>query len=134
MSGCNGCKGAECSGQFEVAADGPLTIDSLVAEAHGTAVEKGWWEGFEDPEMRVPEAIALIHSEASEALECYRDGEMEYSEREDGKPEGFGVELADVIVRVADLAGALGVDLTYCLRRKLAFNRTRPHRHGGKRA
>jgi len=122
------------SRRAEVAAEGPLTIDSLVAEAHTTALDKGWWEGFEDAERRIPEAIATIHSEASEALEEYRSDTMEYRERADGKPEGFGVELADAIIRVADLAGALGVDLTFCLRRKLAYNKTRPHRHGGKRA
>jgi len=124
----------EESRRAEVAADGPLTIDTLVAEAHTTALDKGWWEGFEDAEQRVPEALAAIHSEVSEAFEAYRRDETSYRERADGKPEGFGVELADAIVRIADLAGALGVDLTFCLRRKLAYNKTRKHRHGGKRA
>jgi len=115
------------------AIDGPLTIDSLVAEAHATARDKGWWEDVEAPEQRVPEALALIHSEVSEALEEYRSDTTEYRERADGKPEGLGVELADAIIRIADLAGALNIDLTFCLRRKLAFNKTRSHRHGAKK-
>jgi len=131
--GCDGCEG-DCNEPMAVALDGPLTIDSLVAEAFATAFEKGWWENVESPEQRIPEALALVHSEVSEALEEYRRDTMEYRERADGKPEGFGVELADAIIRIADLAGALDVDLTYCLRRKLAFNKTRPRRHGGKKA
>lgn len=111
-----------------------MRVEDLQQNAHELAKQKGWWDDIEDPMMRVPEAIALIHSEASEALECYRDGEMGYSEREDGKPEGFGVELADIIIRVCDLAGALGISLTPLIAKKHAFNATRPHRHGGKKA
>lgn len=132
MSCKRGC--GDCDASMTVALDGPLTVDSLVSEAHTTALAKGWWEDIEDPELRIPEALALIHSEVSEALEEYRRDTMGYRERADGKPEGFGVELADTIIRIADLAGALGVDLTYCLRRKMAYNKTRPHRHGGRRA
>jgi NTP pyrophosphatase (non-canonical NTP hydrolase) len=47
---------------------------------------------------------------------------------------GFPSELADIVIRVADLAGALGIDLAEAIRIKLAFNRTRTHRHGGKKA
>lgn len=55
------------------------------------------------------------------------------------KPEGFGIELADALIRQGDLAEALTqagipIDLEYCVRLKAAYNKTRPHRHGGKRA
>jgi len=98
--------------------------------------------------------LALIASEVSEALEVARDKmfprlDQDYSIDEHGqlrpyndhadpseleKPEGFPAELADVQVRLLDLAGELGVDLASATARKMRYNRTRPFRHGGKLA
>jgi NTP pyrophosphatase (non-canonical NTP hydrolase) len=112
-----------------------ITITELVKQSHETAVEKGWWD--DDPELdkSFGTAIALIHSEASEALEEYRDG-RKYDEiyyREDGKPEGIPVEFADVVIRIADQAGERGIPLLRAIEEKLAFNKTREHRHGNKK-
>ena len=112
-----------------------MTIDELIREAHKTAQEKGWWSQDERPVlMQLPEKIALMHSELSEALEEYRGGRSAYWETAEGKPEGIGVELADCIIRIADYCGALGIDLERCLAKKLAYNKTRPFRHGGRKA
>lgn len=103
-------------------------------DCYRLAAAKGWWDGIQRPLQ--PETIAfklaLIHSEVSEALECVRNGEMLSRFRDDGKPEGFPSELADIVIRVADLAGAVGIDLSEEIAIKHAFNQTRPHRHGGK--
>lgn len=107
-----------------------MNITELVQEAHGTAKEKGWWEN----DRSIPEIIALIHSEASEALECYRNCEPQFHTTDDGKPEGIAAEFADIVIRVADACGAKGIDLDHAIQKKLAYNKTRPHRHGGKRA
>lgn len=48
------------------------------------------------------------------------------------KPEGFVVELADIIIRVMQLAGALGLPLQQAMEEKLRYNQTRPYRHGKK--
>ncbi len=50
------------------------------------------------------------------------------------KPCGIPSELADVAIRLADLAGALGIDLEQAIIEKHRYNRTRAYRHGGKRA
>lgn len=89
--------------------------------------------GFHQPNPNIPERLALIHSEVSEALEAYRDGQMQTKCREsDGKPEGFASELADIVIRVMDLAEELKIDLHQEIAVKHGFNMTHPHKHGGK--
>lgn len=75
--------------------------------------------------------IALLHSEVSEALEAYRDGNMG-SCREDGKPEGVDSELADILVRLLDTASRYKVNIGEAFFNKIAYNRTRGYKHGGK--
>ncbi len=114
-------------------------FQAIVNEAHSMAVSKGWhdvaWAALPTKAARADRLgslLALVHSEVSEALEAYRARELEAWTREDGKPEGVSAELADVVIRVADLAGYLGIDLGAAIRGKMDFNATRPHRHGGK--
>ena len=54
-------------------------IDYYQQMAHRISVSKGWWNGYLDNKKarNVPEMLALIHSEVSEALEEYREGWME---------------------------------------------------------
>jgi hypothetical protein len=78
--------------------------------------------------------IALVHSELSEAVEEIRNGNPEIYWSPEGKPEGVGIELADAVIRILDLAGALGYNLEHCMSIKHDYNTTRPHRHGGKLA
>lgn len=121
-------------------------LNELSTAIHANAVAKGWWED----DRPFTEIIALIHSEVSEALEEYRNGhgpnEVYYKHGHErrsvfqdeegnlGKPEGVPIELADVIIRILDYAGYTGMDIDSAVERKIAYNATRPHRHGGKRA
>ena len=80
-----------------------MTIEELCRRSYDTAVVKGW---HEEPRS-MGEVTALFHSEVSEALECWRDPARVLDEvwmSEGGKPEGFVIELADLLIRIGDTA------------------------------
>ena len=96
-----------------------MMINTLVKQAYETAKSKGW----HDEPRETGTALALIHAEVSEALEADRKGDSEH----------FAEELADVIIRIFDLCGEKGIDLEKAILNKMAFNKTRPYKHGGKK-
>jgi NTP pyrophosphatase (non-canonical NTP hydrolase) len=49
------------------------------------------------------------------------------------KPCGVPIELADIVIRIADFAKKHGIDLAAALNLKAEYNKTRSHRHGGKK-
>lgn len=96
--------------------------------------EKGWNDDTVDTHdpTWLGAQLALIHSEVSEALEDVRDGNMVTQLDPRGKPCGFPSELADTLIRVLHLAARCNIDIEHEVHIKLAFNKTRPARHGGK--
>lgn len=105
--------------------------------------------------LAITEKLALIHEEISEALgeirSGYTPGEVYYRDTkgvfgefdatfdeqrytEDGtpilKPEGFGMELADAMIRIADTSHLTGIDLPALVLEKARYNATRPYKHG----
>ena len=108
-----------------------MDVKDLQLASHAIAVSKGWWE----EDRNIGELLALVHSEVSEALEEWRGGEdLAVIRMEGDKPVGFAVELADTLIRICDLAESAGIDLNAALKIKMAYNATRPWRHGGKLA
>ena len=83
---------------------------------------QGFWESD-----NTGEKIALMHSELSEALEADRKNlDAEHIPGFTGVEE----ELADVIIRILDFAGHHQLRLGEALSAKIAYNLTRPFKHG----
>jgi NTP pyrophosphatase (non-canonical NTP hydrolase) len=116
--------------------DDKVDLNDLAYRTHALAVEKGFWDDCkEEPGLltNIASKVALIHAEVTEALEEYRSGHpLDETRIEDGKPEGFGVELADVIIRTVDLAQRAGVNIGALVNLKFRYNESRPTRHGKK--
>lgn len=71
---------------------------------------------------RIPTALALIHTEASEAVEAFRNNDYD----------NFIEELSDVIIRTLDLARGMDINIDEAVLNKLNKNKKRSNKHGGK--
>jgi NTP pyrophosphatase (non-canonical NTP hydrolase) len=105
-----------------------ITLNDMAKTAHLNSRDKGFWTG--QANRNLPTKIALIHSEVSEVLEALRHN----NPPSDHVPEISSVaeELADIIIRVGDLAIYMGIDLEKAIDLKMLFNSTRPIMHGNK--
>ena len=116
------------------------TIERLQQESLQWAKRQGFWDDIDlkhlDPENLSKQAIMvlamklmLVTSELGEAFEELRCGRPLCYEK-NGKPEGFGIEIADAVIILSSLAEALRFDLGDMFRQKGTYNDTRPHMNG----
>lgn len=99
-------------------------FSALSADIYQMNSANGFWDG---PQDSFGQKIALVHSELSEALEADRK-----NLQDDKLPDRHGreVELADAMIRIFDLAGRYDMDLGGALVAKIAYNASRPYKHG----
>jgi NTP pyrophosphatase (non-canonical NTP hydrolase) len=120
--------------------DTPPIIAEWCETINEWAESKGWNEDLANGKTTFGDLCALFHSEISEAYEEYRKNheihEVYFSYDVNGdnpKPEGIGIEFADLLIRVFHFAGYHGLDLNALIEQKMVYNQKRPYRHGGKR-
>lgn len=106
----------------------------LMQVCHEASASAGWWD-HQGQDLRThllestrfgralaAEKLCLVHSEISEAMEGLRknlpDDKLPHRRM-------MEVELADALIRILDLAGAMNMDIGGAMAEKLAFNRTR---------
>lgn len=110
------------------------SLNFLSAIVNERNVQAGWWtdvftgesllgkDEYGRDKRNVPEMLCLIHSEVSEAMEGYRkklpDDKLPHRSM-------FEVELVDVLIRILDLAGGHGLDLSGAFIEKLEYNSRR---------
>lgn len=87
-------------------------------------------KGFTTTNDNMAEKLLLVISEVIEATEDHRDGKLSTYFTEKGKPCGFASEIADVFIRLLDITASMDIDIDYEIALKMAFNETRPHKHG----
>ena len=113
-----------------------ISLTDMQNEIHQANVTAGWWtdlstnmdlaeearKGTRLGKALVAEKLCLVHSEISEAMEGHRKGLQD-----DKLPSRLmlEVEMADAVIRILDLCGALKLDLAGAIFEKLSYNKTR---------
>jgi len=101
-------------------------LNDLANQAMEIVKQNGWdvikesdWEDT----YKIPALLALIGSEVSEALEAFRKNDKE----------NFKEEMTDILIRAVDMASIFDPDIEQTIANKMAKNKSRGYKHGGKR-
>ena len=115
-----------------------MDLEALMLDCRNIARDHGWEADCRSRPELFSEKMLLIISEIIEALEEYRNNhiisEIYKHLYNPDKPEGVPIELADAIIRILDFCAANEIDIVRALELKMEYNKTRPYRHGNKRA
>lgn len=113
-------------------------LNTLRDFCYAEAKAKGWHTDGVAPHMG--NFCANLHGEVSELWESHRNNTLQKLCDKAKKMEESGItpltcgeeEIADIIIRALDTSAAFNIDVEKAVQNKLAYNRTRSHRHGGK--
>ena len=113
-------------------------LTAAAEKIHQDNKQKGFW----DKEREIGTLLMLVTSELAEALEADRKGkyagkiaaadidEEEFPQWfEQNVKDTFEDEMADTVIRILDICGAMDIDLEWHINQKLKYNRTREHKH-----
>lgn len=127
-------------------------LNDLARSIYKANAAKGFWP--EEPTTRnKPEALMLMVCELAEAMEAFRknrfavevnsslahlnalstnQGDLEIFKAhfQDNIKDTFEDELADTLIRILDYVGGFNIDIDAHIKTKLAYNATRPYKHG----
>lgn len=89
-----------------------MTILQIQKLAYETSEEKGWHDDLlrdKNGNLHTAQLLALLHLAESEISESELEDELFYVGQY-GKPEGWIIELADVVIRLCDTRQVLGFE------------------------
>jgi NTP pyrophosphatase (non-canonical NTP hydrolase) len=110
-----------------VLGEGTMTFKYMQDYVFDSMETKGFHEGKQGKgRSETFERLALIHTEVSEATQVVKRHGIEDKEHLDM----FAEELADVQIRLLDLAGCVGINLYDFVVDKMEVNMKRPHKYG----
>ena len=104
--------------KYEISESEVTALSAIQHKCYNQSKDMGW----HSKPREVGTMLALIHSEVSEALEGVRKNLMD-----DHLPHRkmVEVELADAVIRILDLGGALDLDISGAIAEKLKYNAKR---------
>ena len=113
-------------------------LNELSKAAFLNALDKGFHAKDGDIVSDYARWTVNIHGEVSELWEAARKNALfDSCDKHDEMVSAFKdsltceeEELADIIIRVLDTAGACGVNIGRAVLLKMSYNATRPHMHG----
>lgn len=121
-------------------------LAAMQEQCYAEAASKGWHPGDAEPgtEAEINEMACRLmcsHEEISELWSAVRGATFRDRCDKADKMEAIGLpaltcgeeEFADRFIRLLDEAQTHGIDMRKAVAVKMLYNRSRPHRHGGKK-
>jgi NTP pyrophosphatase (non-canonical NTP hydrolase) len=108
-------------------------LSTVARRVWQTSEDKGFHAArlsAEYPELAATAALGLIASEVGEAVEAVRTGGGQRPATKTPNHTELGEELADLVIRVLDLAYEWDINLGGAILDKMTYNAGRPQMHG----